>query len=212
MVFYDGSVAYVPVRALSPHAVSGVATMRIGEQGSRGSRREGLGHVATIGLVGAAVLASGALGVSAGRALDGDAVVGTWRLVTATRRIVDTDETIDAYGGPKPTGWIHYGRDGRMMVVCAYEGRERPIANDKMSDADRVKLHKTFFAYAGTYRFEGDRIIHDIDTSWNEAWTGTSQVRHVAQENGRLILRTVPFKFNLDGRMSIITLTWEKYP
>ncbi|ONF46165.1 hypothetical protein RSM1_26100 [Methylobacterium radiotolerans] len=144
--------------------------------------------------------------------MDGDAVVGTWRLVTATRRIVDTDETIDAYGGPKPTGWIHYGRDGRMMVVCAYEGRERPIANDKMSDADRVKLHKTFFAYAGTYRFEGDRIIHDIDTSWNEAWTGTSQVRHVAQENGRLILRTVPFKFNLDGRMSIITLIWEKYP
>ncbi|WCS28443.1 lipocalin-like domain-containing protein (plasmid) [Methylobacterium sp. NMS14P] len=168
--------------------------------------------MAAIGLAGAAVLVSGGLGVTAAWALDADAVVGTWRLAAATRRIVDTGETIDAYGGPRPTGWIHYGRDGRMMVVCAYEGRERPVANDKMSDADRIKLHKTFFAYAGTYRLEGDRVVHDIDTSWNEAWTGTSQVRHVAQENGRLVLTTVPFKFNVDGRMSVITLTWEKYP
>ncbi|MGU3469425.1 lipocalin-like domain-containing protein, partial [Methylobacterium sp. C33D] len=111
----------------------------------------------------------------------------------ATRRIVDTGETVGAYGGPEPTGWIHYGRDGRMMVVCAHQGRERPIANDKMSDADRTRLHKTFFAYAGTYRFEGDQVVHDIDTSWNEAWIGTSQVRHVARENGRLVLTTVPF-------------------
>ncbi|MEE7451479.1 hypothetical protein MRF4_28970 [Methylobacterium radiotolerans] len=192
--------------------------MRVVEQGSRWRRRDGLrsspgrGRAAVVCVGSAAVLIASGLGISAGRALEADAVVGTWRLVTATRKIVDTGETVDAYGGPNPTGWINYGRDGRMMVVCAYEGRDRPVANDKMSDADRIKLHKTFFAYAGTYRFEGDRIIHDIDTSWNEAWTGTSQVRHVAQENGRLILRTVPFKFNLDGRMSVITLTWEKYP
>ena len=166
-----------------------------------------LGFVATTSLP----LTVWGLGASAGWALEMEEVVGTWRLAAATRKIVDTDETIDAYGGPRPTGWINYGRDGRMMVMCAYEGRDRPAANDKMSDADRVKLHKTFFAYAGTYRLEGDRIIHDIDTSWNEAWTGTSQVRQVARQNGRLVLTTVPFKFNLDGRMSIITLTWERY-
>lgn len=190
-------------------ALPGVAAMRVVEKGLRRSR---LAEAAMVGVAGAAILVSGCLGISPGWAVDADAVVGTWRLAAATRRIVDTGETIDAYGGPKPTGWIHYGRDGRMMVVCAHEGRERPIANDKMSDADRIKLHKTFFAYAGTYRLEGDRIVHDIDTSWNEAWTGTSQVRHVAQENGRLVLTTVPFKFNVDGRMSVITLTWEKYP
>lgn len=152
-----------------------------------------------------------ALGASAATALEAEAMVGTWHLVTATRKIVDTGETIDAYGGPKPNGWINYGRDGRMMVVCAYENRERPAANDKMSDADRVKLHKSFFAYAGTYRFEGGTVVHDIDTSWNEAWTGTSQVRQVQQEGDRLVLTTTPFKFNADGRMSIITLIWERY-
>jgi hypothetical protein len=95
-------------------------------------------------------------------------VVGTWRLAAATRKIVDTDEIIDGYGGPKPTEWINYGRDGRMMVFCAFEGRDRPVANDKMSDEDRVKLHKTFFAYAGTCRLECNRIAQDIDVPWNE--------------------------------------------
>ena len=151
-------------------------------------------------------------GILVAQALEADEVIGTWRLVTATRKIVDTGEVVDAYGGPKPNGWIHYGRDGRMMVVCAFEGRDRPAANDKMSDADRVNLHKTFFAYAGTYRFEADRVTHDIDTSWNEAWTGTSQVRQVEQRGRQLVYTTTPFKFNVDGKTSIITLVWEKYP
>jgi hypothetical protein len=157
------------------------------------------------------LVASSGFGVSSGWALEVDEVAGTWRLVTATRRIVDSGETVDAYGGPNPTGWLNYGRDHRMIVVCAHEGRNRPVANDKMSDADRINLHKTFFAYAGTYRLEGDRIIHDIDTSWNEAWTGTAQVRQVDRDGRRLILTTTPFKFNLDGKLSIITLTWERY-
>jgi hypothetical protein len=158
-----------------------------------------------------AILAIG-LGLPDAHALDADAVVGTWRLVTATRKIVETGEVVDAYGGPRPNGWITYGRDGRMMVVCAFEGRVRPAANDAMSDADRVHQHKTFFAYAGTYRFDGDRVTHAIDTSWNEAWSGTSQVRQVEQRGRQLIYTTTPFKFNVDGKLSVITLVWEKYP
>ncbi len=144
--------------------------------------------------------------------IDVQDIHGTWRLASATRKLVDTNEVIDAYGGPHPTGWINYGKDGRMMVVCAFEGRERPLANDKMTDADRIKLHKTFFAYAGEYEFDGKNVTHRIDTSWNEAWTGTSQVRELAFEDGRLILTTTPFKFNVDGRTSVITLVWEKHP
>ena len=158
-----------------------------------------------------AILAIG-VGLPDAHALEADEVVGTWRLVTATRKIVETGEVVDAYGGPKPNGWITYGRDGRMMVVCAFEGRNRPAANEAMSDADRVDLHRTFFAYAGTYRFEADRVTHSIDTSWNEAWTGTSQVRQVEQRGRQLVYTTTPFKFNVDGRLSIITLVWEKVP
>jgi len=153
-----------------------------------------------------------ALSATPAHAWDASDVVGTWRLVTATRKIVDTGETVDAYGGPKPNGWLNYDKDGRMMVICAYDGRNRPIANDKMTDEDRIKLHKSFFAYAGTYTIEGETITHTIDTSWNEAWTGTAQVRNIEYKNSVITLTMTPFKFNLDGKTSIITLIWEKYP
>jgi hypothetical protein len=125
---------------------------------------------------------------------------------------VDTNEVLDAYGGPKPNGWINYGKDGRMMVICAFEGREKPVANEKMTDEDRVRLHKTFFAYAGTYKFDGKKVTHAIDTSWNEVWSGTSQVRDVEYKDDKLTLTTPPFKFNVDGKTSVITLVWERYP
>ena len=118
-------------------------------------------------------------------ALEAHDIHGTWRLASATRKIVDTNETLDAYGGPRPSGWLTYGKDGRMMVICAFEGRTKPIANDKMTDEDRIHLHKTFFAYAGTYTLDGQRITHAIDTSWNEAWSGTSQVRDVELKDGQ---------------------------
>lgn len=149
---------------------------------------------------------------TAAQALDEQALVGTWRLVGAKRYILQSGEIIDAYGGPKPNGWLTYGKDGRMMVICAFENRERPEANDKMSDQDRIKLHKTFFAYAGSYKVESGKITHFIDTSWNEVWSGTSQIRHVELNNNELVLTTPAFKFNVDGKDSVITLVWKKYP
>ncbi|MFC6774064.1 lipocalin-like domain-containing protein [Methylobacterium gregans] len=99
-----------------------------------------------------------------------------------------------------------------MMVICAFENRDRPEANDRMSDQDRIKLHKTFFAYAGTYEIEGGKVTHNIDTSWNEVWSGTSQVRQAEIKGNQLVLTTSPFRFNVDGKLSIITLSWNKYP
>nr|WP_277996087.1 lipocalin-like domain-containing protein [Methylobacterium sp. Leaf466] len=152
------------------------------------------------------------VGVSSALAVDTQDLIGNWRLVTATRLLVDTNEVIDAYGGPRPTGWLNYSSDGRMMVVVAHEGRTKPVANDKMTDEDRVGLHKSFFAYAGTYTFDGKNVTHKIDTSWNEVWSGTSQVRSAEYKDNKLVIATPPFRFNVDGKMSVLTLTYEKYP
>ncbi|WP_375410828.1 lipocalin-like domain-containing protein [uncultured Methylobacterium sp.] len=137
-------------------------------------------------------------------------LVGNWRLATATRLLVDTNEVIDAYGGPRPTGWLNYSPDGRMMVVVAFEGRKRPEANDKMTDEDRIGLHKSFYAYTGTYAFDGQKVTHKIDVSWNEVWTGTSQVRNIDYRDENLVITTPPFKFNVDGKMSVLTLTFAR--
>lgn len=120
------------------------------------------------------------------QALETKDLVGTWHLVSAQRKILDTNEVVDSYGGPKPNGWITYDASGRVMALVAYQGRERP-AGETLTDAERVRLHRTFFAYAGTYRFDGRSVTHAIDTSWNEAWTGTVQVRDIVYQDGTLI-------------------------
>jgi hypothetical protein len=33
------------------------------------------------------------------------------------------------------------------------------------------------FAYSGSYTAESERVIHHVDMSWNEAWSGADQVR-----------------------------------
>jgi GNAT superfamily N-acetyltransferase len=33
---------------------------------------------------------------------------------------------------------------------------------------------KTMVAYAGTIKVEGTRVLHNVDISWNENWTGSA--------------------------------------
>jgi hypothetical protein len=61
---------------------------------------------------------------------------------------------------------------------------------------------------AGTFTVEGDRVVHNVDISWNENWTGTAQARHFRIEGRRLIIRSE--QIGVDGREIIADLTWEK--
>lgn len=144
-------------------------------------------------------------------ALDTRDIIGTWRLVSAKSKVLDTGETVDAYGGPNPNGWINYGADGRMMVVCAYDQRATPTSKEAFTDQERIALQKTFFAYAGTYTFDGSKVTHNIDTSLNQTWVGLHQARNVEGQGNRLIYTTQPQMNNNTGKMVVITLIWERY-
>jgi hypothetical protein len=65
-------------------------------------------------------------------------------------------------------------------------------------------------AYTGTYEFDGKKVTHHVDISWNQMWTGTDLVRNVRLEGKRVILTTMPAPSPLDGKMNDATLTWEK--
>ena len=83
--------------------------------------------------------------------------------------------------GKNPTGYAIYTPEGRYMVVSTGEGREAP-----KTDEDRAKLFKSMFAYTGTYRVEGDKLITKVDVSWNPAWVGKEQVRTFKIDGDRL--------------------------
>ena len=151
------------------------------------------------------------LTATAANALETQDVVGTWHLVSAKRVILDTNESMDAYGGSQPNGWLNFGSDGRVMVMISHHGRQKPAIPEKISDEERIKLHKSFFGYAGTYKIDGKTISNNIDTSWNEAWTGTTQIRDVEFKDGKLVYTTRPAPFSGDGKQSVVTLVWERY-
>jgi hypothetical protein len=65
-------------------------------------------------------------------------------------------------------------------------------------------------AYAGSYTIDGDKVSHHVDASWNQAWTGTTQVRQFKIEGNSLHIRTMPAKNALTGRQSSSVLIWTK--
>jgi hypothetical protein len=146
---------------------------------------------------------------SAASAISEQQLWGTWKLVSATKRDVNSGETADAYGGQHPNGFISYAKDHRMMAMAAYDNRFKPARVDQTTAEQRDQLYRSFWGYAGTYELKGNSIEHHIETSWNETWTGVTVTRDVAYDGKKLILTTGP-QLNLEGKTIVITLTWEK--
>jgi hypothetical protein len=134
---------------------------------------------------------------------------GTWKLVSSTRTNTTTGATTDSFG-PNPLGYIMYGKDGRMMVLITRSDRPKPDSTDKMTDEQRSRLFSSMLAYSGTYKFDGETIEHHIDGSWNQVWTGTTQIRNVKKDGDRLIYTTQPGPSPIDGSLGFATLVWEK--
>ena len=137
-----------------------------------------------------------------------DRLVGTWKLVSAVREDVATGEKT-AFLGESPSGVLHYLPDGRMMAIITRGGRKAPagrVANATEAEA----LIRSMIAYGGTYRCEGDKVIHDCDISWNQSFTGTKQVRTMTFEGDTLTLSPPPSPDPTDGTMSVRKLVWVK--
>jgi len=136
-------------------------------------------------------------------------LAGTYKLISSTRKVLDTGEVLDTYG-KHPTGYIMYGKDGRLLAFIVRDDRPKPVSIEKATPEQQAALFRSMLAYGGTYKFDGKSIEHRIDISWNELWTGTTQIRDIRKEGDRLIYTTRPAPFSSDGRMSIVTLVWEK--
>jgi hypothetical protein len=135
-------------------------------------------------------------------------LLGTWKLVSISRRDVATGIETDSWG-PGAHGYITYGSDGRMMTLIVRGGRVRP--HDKIASPDEgAALFASMMSYGGAYRLVGDRVTHAIDIAWNESWKGTTQERFIARDGDRVRLSTPPSPDPVDGVMSVRTITWEK--
>ncbi|MGF6792688.1 lipocalin-like domain-containing protein [Paraburkholderia sp. 35.1] len=136
------------------------------------------------------------------------AQLGTWKLQSFTTEDLATGQKTDLFGA-RPSGYLSYGPDGRMYAILVNEGRRAP-SDLVPTDAERVDLYSGFSSYAGTYSIEGDRVSHRIDASWNQSWTGTTQVRQFRIDGKYLYIKTLPDRNPLTGKESTSVLVWVK--
>jgi hypothetical protein len=135
-------------------------------------------------------------------------LLGTWRLKSFVRQDAASGERRPALG-KQPDGYLGYARDGRMYAQFVAGGRVVP-AGDQPTDAERVELHKTMVAYAGTYTIAGNRVVHHIDLAWNNARLGSDQVRFFELNGDRLTLTTERNKSPIDGGEGFGVLEFER--
>jgi Lipocalin-like domain len=102
-------------------------------------------------------------------------LVGTWKLKSYLREVAATGERYNERG-EHPNGYFAYSADGRMYAIITWENRIAPRDVVPTND-ERVKLFSTMISYAGTYTFDAEKVVHNVDISWNQNWTGTEQVR-----------------------------------
>lgn len=134
-------------------------------------------------------------------------IEGVWKLKKYSRRFLDTGEVRNDM---LPQAYILYTPGGFMMSITVEENRAPP-KGEVLTDDERARLFKSIIsAYSGTYAVEGDTVTHDVNLSWNEAWTGTKQVRKFRVQGDELVIETTPRTAGTDTRQFINTLTWER--
>jgi len=137
-----------------------------------------------------------------------ESLIGTWKLVTAVNEDLATRATTD-FLGPHPIGYMHYSRDGRVMVINVQGDRAKPSGSSP-TPREASTLFHSMLAYGGDYTIEGNEITHHVDISWNEVWTGSKQIQTFRFEGDRVHLSTKPSPDPASGRTCTRTMTWEK--
>lgn len=140
----------------------------------------------------------------------GTALLGTWKMVSWTRERVATGEVADALG-PDPIGYISYQPDGHMTALVVR--RNRLCAPGRaLTVAEKVELFDGMLAYAGTYTVRDGQVVHHVEASWNEVWTGTDLVRPFHLEGDDLVIAGAPSKDPATGEDVIYRIVFRRVP
>lgn len=71
-------------------------------------------------------------------------------------------------------------------------------------------MFDSLFAYVGRYTVEPDRVVHNVDGSWNELRTDTTQTRQLSFDNGRLIYTTPEAVDPMNGKPCTYRIEFER--
>lgn len=135
-----------------------------------------------------------------------DKLVGTWKLVSASSTTSAGERSPSPYGA-QPVGFLTYTSDGRVSALISCDGR-KSLSYGGGSPEEQAEAFKTFLAYAGTYRLDGDKVTHHVEVSSIQNYVDKDLVRSVKFKDDQVILLTPPMRMN--GKMQTIELIWQR--
>jgi hypothetical protein len=130
-------------------------------------------------------------------------ILGNWRMVSWQIEDLASGETRDALG-PNPHGYITFTPDVRVMVLVLKADRAKP-ATLVPTPAEKLAL-----AYAGTFTSNAEKVVHHIDMSWNQSWSGTDQIRFLRLKGDSLTYVGAPAKNPMNGRDCVHTVVFQR--
>ena len=136
-----------------------------------------------------------------------DKLTGTWKLVSASSTTSNGELSETPYG-PNPVGILTYTGDGRVSALISYAGRKALGALAPVEE--QAEAFKTFLAYAGQYRLDGDNVTHHVEISSIQNYVGKDLVRTVKFQGEQITLVTPPTRVN--GKIQTLELIWERLP
>jgi Lipocalin-like domain len=134
-----------------------------------------------------------------------DELVGSWKLVSAFS--TEGAEHSEQPYGPHPAGFLTYSIDGRVSTLISSDGRN-PLSIGGGTLEEKAEAFDTFFAYAGQYKLEGDKVTHHVEISSIQNYVGKDLVRRLIFEGDRIVLVTPPTPVN--GKIKIFELIWQR--
>lgn len=140
-----------------------------------------------------------------------DKLVGMWKLVSASSTTSKGERSETPYGS-NPAGFLSYTGDGRVTALISYGGR-KPLSVCGSTPAtleEQAEAFKTFFAYAGRYKLNGDKVTHHIEISSIQNYVDRDLVRTIKFQGDQIILVTPPTSVN--GQIQTVELIWQRLP
>ena len=135
-------------------------------------------------------------------------ILGTWKLQSLVYEVRATGQRSSPFGD-HPDGYLSYSADGRMYAIGVVEDRPKP-RDLVATDEEKVELQGSMFAYAGTYTADGEKVVHHVDISWNQSWTGTDLVRFYKLDGNTLTITADRAQSSIAGEEGEVILVWEK--
>jgi hypothetical protein len=136
-------------------------------------------------------------------------IVGTWKLTSYVRKEMATGKS-DTYYGEHPSGYAYYTKGGHFLIFAAAQDRKMNEKVGAPTDVERIELFKSMFAWGGTYKTEGDKVIFEVDIAWVQSWVGTRRTYQAEIASNKLTVTTPPFKSTLDGQDIVVITTYER--